>query len=779
MNALLVPLFALSALSSTAGAISIQNHLLAVVFDEVSGAIEVTSATTAQPFATGGKLDGKADRATILETNHPVFGAGRAIRVELVDGSVTTLSLHAELPFLLVSKTQRNGAGQAADFQTVEPISFDLRLGQPAVALRTMGTGGLLAPAENPGSYLFLACADPATRAGVVAGWITQNKGSGTVFSPVSGGAVGLKARLEHGHMILPPGKSAELDSFAIGWFADARLGLERFADAVAAAHAIKLRPKTAVYCSWYAEGKGNGGAGTDASTRELARFVAESGLRDHGLGVIQIDDRWQDGPQIQGPATCFDRVNPTGPYPDGIAPVAAEVARHGLVFGLWWLPFGRNHMQPEFADRQDWFFKWPDGKPLRQKGFGGTCLDSSHPEVQRHLADLGRTIRSWGVEYYKMDGLNVGSGVDHCYINDGYKEDGFGKSLPPHDPALTQIEVMRKGLKIIREASGDEVFFSGCCANQNMRTYAGSIGLVDSMRVGPDFNHDGEGIRSGPLRGSWVYFLNGRVWWNDPDPTKLRTSDEPCDADNSARGAVSLEQARLTTSWVCLTNQFFLISDWLPSLPDERIAILKRTMAPHRGTARPVDYFDHRLPNTWLVTDTTGGVRRDVIGLFNFYGEPLEIAHSLEKAGLEAGKTYHAFDYWADKLLPDINGEIRDRLAPNSCRVIALRAAVGRPVLLSVSSHVSQGMTNVTDERWDETSLSGTLDIRTDASTELRIRVPDGWQMAEAKASRKEPGDGSVSAAATAGGGLVRMTVSADAGGPVEWSVRFVRAAN
>nr|MCU0779575.1 alpha-galactosidase [Akkermansiaceae bacterium] len=531
-------------LPAVAGAVSIRNIALEVRFDETAGQITVHSPPGAAPFAADGKLDGVVTRVTAGETNHPVFGAGQAIRLELADGSLTTLSLHADLPFLLVRKTQRNGADQAANFATVEPVTFQLRFEQPAAALRTMGTGGLLAPADNPGSYLFLACADPATRAGVVAGWVTQNKGSGSVFSPVDGDGVGLKARLEHGHLILPPGETVELDTFAIGWFADARLGLERFADAVAAAHAIKLRPKTAVYCSWYAEGPGHGGAGSDASTRGLARFVAESGLRDHGLGVIQIDDRWQDGPQIQGPASCFDRVNPKGPYPDGIAPVAAEVERHGLVFGLWWLPFGRNHMQPEFADRQDWFFKWPDGKPLRQKGFGGTCLDSSHPAVQQHLADLGRTIRSWGVKYYKMDGLNVGCGVDHCYINDGYKEDGFGKSRPPHNPALTQIEVMRKGLKTIREASGDEVFFSGCCANQNMRTYAGSIGLVDSMRVGPDFNHDGEGIRSGPLRGSWVYFLNGRVWWNDPDPTKVRTSNEPCDADNSARGAVTLEQA-------------------------------------------------------------------------------------------------------------------------------------------------------------------------------------------------------------------------------------------
>ena len=111
--------------------------------------------------------------------------------------------------------------------------------------------------------------------------------------------------------------------------------------------------------------------------------------------------------------------------------------------------------------------------------------------------------MRAWGVTYYKMDGLSIGAGVDHVYINDGYKDDHLSNCQPLHDRTKTNIEAMRLGLKTIRQGAGDDVFFSGCCASQNMRIYAGAIGLVDSMRVGPDFNHDGQGIRSGPLRGS------------------------------------------------------------------------------------------------------------------------------------------------------------------------------------------------------------------------------------------------------------------------------------
>jgi hypothetical protein len=38
--------------------------------------------------------------------------------------------------------------------------------------VKTLGTAGLQTPATNPGSYAFLAFADPATRQGVVGGWL-------------------------------------------------------------------------------------------------------------------------------------------------------------------------------------------------------------------------------------------------------------------------------------------------------------------------------------------------------------------------------------------------------------------------------------------------------------------------------------------------------------------------------------------------------------------------------------------------------------------------------
>lgn len=776
MNRLLIPLLLLTPLALPAAETKISNDLITVAFDDTANTFSIADHGASGPFVVAGRLGGEVKQATVKPTTDPVFGEGRQLLVTLTDGSTSALELYPQLRFVLVRTNRNNPTASEIDLQQVVPATFTLNLAKPASALTTLGTGGLLPPAKNPGSYLFLSCADPATRDGVVAGFISQQRGSGVLFSSVKNDAVEITTRLDQGHLVLPPGQSTTLDTLAIGHFTDARLGCEQLADAIARQHQIQLRPKTAVYCSWYAEGPGHGRAGNPATTRELARFIADRKLADYGLGVIQLDDGWQDGPQRGGPATEFARVSPQLNYRDGIAPVAKEVTDAGLTFGLWWLPFGRNHQEPLYQDKQDWFFKWPDGKPLRQRSFGGSCLDATHPAVREHLETLASTIRSWGVKYYKMDGLSAGAGVDHVYINDGYKADRFGESLPPHDRSKTQIEAMRLGLQTIRKGAGNDVFFSGCCAVQNMRIYAGSIGLVDSMRVGPDFNHDGEGIRSGPLRGSRMYFLNGKVWWNDPDPTKVRTSNGSCEGDPSINGGVTLEQARLTSSWVSLSNQFYLISDWLPYLPEERIDILKRTMAGHHAITRPVDFFDNSLPNTWLVTDTASGVRRDVIGVFNFYNTPLKVSHTFEKLGLDPAKTYHAYDFWSNQPLADLGGSYQDTIPANSCRVIALRAVENRPLLLSTSSHVTQGMVDVSNETWATNTLSGISTVIANDPYELRIRVPDGWALDQANATAGSAKDRSaeLTPGAVSSPGLARISFTRPTNGPVTWRVSF-----
>ena len=755
---------------SNAAVLTIENQSLAVRYDDVDGTFSLAEKSSAAVFVKNGKLAVTPAMAKVQSVRDGVFGHGQCIRLTQADGGMASLELYSKLPFVLIRSTRHNPSNENIDLAQAVPATFTLDLGKPAGELRAMGTAGLTAPDKNPGSYLFLTCADPGTRRGVVAGWLTEDRGSGVLFSSVKDTAVAFKARIDYGHLQIPSGASAQLETLAVGIFDDARKGEELYADAVKQQYKITLRPRTAAYCTWYSEQ--HGAAGDEQSTEELAKFAAKE-LKPFGLGVVQIDDEWQDSRHFNGPRRGFDRVRPDGPYAHGIAPVAAGVEKAGLTFGLWWLPFGRNYQDPEYADRQDWFVQRTDGTPY-DTAWGGTCLDLTHPEVQAQLARIAKLYRSWGVKYYKMDGLYTGAACEQIYVNDGYKEDHFGNNRPFHDPRKTNIEAYRDGLKLIRKNAGNDVFFSGCCIAQNMREL-GAIGLVDSMRIGPDANGN---LSSGPLRGSKFYFLNGRVWWNDPDPCLLRA------AGSSLGGkAVTLDQARLTASWVAMAGQFFLISDWLPALPPERLDILKRTMLSHNATARPVDYFDNALPNTWLVTDTQQGVRRDVIGVFNQRTNVLTIDYSATKLGLDPAKTYYVFDFWSNTPAPSFQGNFKCAVPPTACRILAVRSMENHPVLVSTSRHVTQGMVDVTGEKWNAAAktLTGVSEIVGTDPYELRVAGLDEdgikLRLVSVRVSAKDQAAGVLITTKTPGpgeNGWYRIGIDSKASRAVHWTLQF-----
>jgi hypothetical protein len=227
----------------------------------------------------------------------------------------------------------------------------------------------------------------------------------------------------------------------------------------------------------------------------------------------------------------------------------------------------------------------------------------------------------------------------------------------------------------------------------------------------------------------------------------------------------------------VAITGSFYLNSDWLPDLPAERLEIIKRTIPAHGVTARPVDYFDNGLPTTWLVTDTRQTVRRDVIGLFNFNDGEMNANETCERLGLVPGKTYHAFDFWANKPIPDLSGSFKEQVAPRSCRVIAVRAEEGHPVVLSSSRHVTQGIVDIADEVWGRGKLSATSKVVGNDPYELRIAGLTGgnktWKLVSADISSKDKAAG-VTVSSRESSGLVRVTLQCPQRRDVKWTVRF-----
>lgn len=779
-------LFTVSAAVAADG-LSIGNDRVSARFDAATRQLLLSETPANQPFATADAFLPPGAQLRSAKVKDRALGKGQALEAACPDGTLRQAIVFPEQPFVFFRTLLKNGSAPCVTNRVSYP-ELTLDLGQPPAALNTLGTGGLLKPDKNPGSYMWTAVADPATRRGAVAGWVTTDRGSGIVRMAVTNGAVRLLPHVDYGRLLLAPGQSETLETFAVGSFDDARLGLEAYADALARIYDIRLPPMPTVHCTWYVDG-----ASSENVLTGRTDFARQT-LTPFGLNVIQIDDGWQLGASKNGPKKVFIDHNPQGPYPSGMKPTADRIRKAGLTAGLWLIPFAGSSDDPWFADKTEWFAKKPDGKPYDTR-WGGTCFDLTRADTRAYLKDVIRTItHDWGYTYLKMDGLYTGASVNLNYVCDTFREDEIGQAVLS-DPAVTQIQMMRDSLKLVRDTAGKDVFLLGCCTPQNMRSAGAAFGRVDAMRIGPDNGANWSAMMRGPEFGAWHYFLNRRVWYNDPDPLYVRAS-------------LPLEHAQAICSWVTLSGQMNSSSEHYAQLPPERLDLLKRTMPSHTAVARPCDLFESRIPGLWLVTAaaTADLPRRDVLGLFNWESEEKTLDATTAKIGLAGDGEHIAFDFWNNALTPPFKGRLVQTLRPQSCAVLAVRPVLGRPQLISTSRHITQGLVDVTEERWDAKTrtLSGVSHVVANDPYELRILTygADASIGAVASASLTgwngyeltiAPGEGVVARPDDAYSnantpdapmtrlfepkseeGLVRVAFTCGTGGKVTWKVTF-----
>ncbi|MEN6384931.1 MAG: TIM-barrel domain-containing protein [Phycisphaerales bacterium] len=616
------------------------------------------------------------------------------------------ITLPHDQAFALVSSTLTNKTDKQINLPVYQLPEATLDLGVAADKIRAFGTAGLTKPNAHPGSYVFLALAEPQSRAGLVAGWTTFERGDGILFSGCDDNSLTFAAQTDYGRLLLEPGQSVKGETLAIGFFDDVRLGLEQWADLTAAVNHIELPNQLSGYCTWYS--KKYGGACDEQHIQELAKFASRE-LTPYGFNYIQIDDNWQDGTKDNGPRKVFEHVDPNGPYPSGMKATAHGIRNKGLVPGIWYMPFAGTHTDPWFADKQNWFVKREDGSVYFNR-WGGGSLDVTNPEVQDYIYNLAKRIgRDWGYELFKLDGLWTGLGNQMLYIHNSYKPDDFGRQIV-FNPSLTPFQAYHNAFRLIRKGAGNNVFILGCNTAQNMRSFGAAIGMVDAMRIGPDNKPDWSLLKVGPWHGSNRWFLNRRIWYNDPDPIYVRDS-------------MPIEHARLITSWVAVSGTLNASSDWLPELPTERLELIKRSLPVHKFNARPVDVLEHDLAMIWLVSDEKSG--RYVLGLFNWDDkESAHIEYDTDRLGLPTDKQWIGREFWSGTILEPFKDKLVADLAPGSCQVLALREVKSYPRILASSRHITQGLTDIFNESWNNknNTLSADTDVIANDVTHLTI---------------------------------------------------------
>jgi hypothetical protein len=367
---------------------------------------------------------------------------------------------------------------------------------------------------------------------------------------------------------------------------------------------------------------------------------------------------------------------------------------------------------------------------------------------------------------------------VQILYPDPTYRDDHFGDAVF-FDKTKTNEQVYRDGLRLVREAAGKDVFLLGCNIAQNMRTLAGSIGLVDSMRIGPDIKADWSAIVRCAKPAGWLYFLNGKVWWNDPDCIMMR---QP----------LTIEEARAWASFVALSGQLNLVSEFLPDLPKDRLDIYKRTLPNSGHSGTPIDLFEREMPRIWHTTWGEGENRRDVVGLFSWTAPATKIPDNksagmeeptganartkvtdegpsvkldLKQLGLPSDQRFVGFDYWANEFVPEFTGSKTFDIQPGSCRVIAIRPVLDHPQVLSTSRHITQGAVDLLKVEWDGAKkvLRGRSKVIADDPYELRI---DSAGMKVKSANDADVSDES--------GRNVRVKFKPQQTGEMDWEIQF-----
>jgi len=733
--------------------ITIDNGLLSVRYNIKDGTFSAQRGN--RQFIKQGRFpEGPDGVSAKVGTYENTLGACKAIELEFPSGRMYVLALYRNLPFVVFGVSVHSPSGQMIEVLT--PALFTIDLGKTPSDLRVLGCDGLTGGETNRTSYTFLAVAEPKTGEGVVCGWLTQKRASGIVLARVENGLVTIQPRAEYGKLRVPAGETAEGELAVIGYFDNALAGLEAYAEAIAKIHEVELPKIPSGYCTWYS--RPYGGASDEKHIAELAEFC-DKNLRKFGFEVLQIDDKWQISRRD------FTSHNPKGPYPAGMKPTAETIKAAGLTPGIWFIPFGWDHKRPIFEDHQDWFVHKEDGSVYNVR-WAGDCLDMTHPEARDFLEQVIRRItRQWGYKYIKIDGMWTGMAVKILYPQPTYRPDGLGDAIF-HDHGKTNIEAYRDGLKLVRKAAGQDVYILGCNIAQNMRTIGGSIGLVDGMRVGSDIGARWGGILKGATMGTRLYFFHNRVWHNDPDCLMLR---EP----------LTLDQARSWGSWIGISGQLNMVSEWLPGLPADRLEVIKRSMPNHGLCGRPVDLFENDPAHIWHLTAGAGPQKRDVLGLFNWNDkEPSSVTVEPAKLGIGDGAkcTYVGFDYWADNFVQPFNGVLKTDLQPSSCRVIAIRPLLERPVLVSTSRHVTQGIVDIVEENWNSRTgvLAGKSKVVGDDPYELRIFAPtESWKIDSAALARSDRKAGATTESRQTGR-QIRVTINSGGNREISWEITF-----
>jgi hypothetical protein len=152
-------------------------------------------------------------------------------------------------------------------------------------------------------------------------------------------------------------------------------------------------------YNTWGMQRRLNGlgfdlrGVLTEQKIREEIGRAAEL-----GVDIFVLDDGWEQAQGIWKPHR--ERL------PDGLAPIKAELDKHGIKMGLWLSPMGIDSTTQRYRDHPEWVIKDTEGNPIGAQ-WGHPAFDFVSDFYDLFIEDCKKLVDA-GARFFKWDAINT-----------------------------------------------------------------------------------------------------------------------------------------------------------------------------------------------------------------------------------------------------------------------------------------------------------------------------------------------------------------------------------
>ena len=353
-------------------------------------------------------------------------------------------------------------------------------------------------------------------------------------------------------------------------------------------------------------------------------------------IQYIVIDEGWE----------CKWGIwQPNWKFPEGLKRLCDYTYRQGYIPGIWTAPFLVDCSTPFFREHPEFFASDSNGEvALIPLSYGTMAiLDITIPDVIEFLEDIFHYLRDCGFRYFKIDFLE-------CLL----------QATRFSDRSVGRAQLIREGVSTIRRAIGKDAYLLACGA-----PFEGVIGLVDAVRVTGDIHNYWAHVKTNCRSFSAKFWMNCKLWRNDPDFLIVRTpqtSDDkwlnrrlvrrPYDELHwwMAGRELNITEVKTYALFVFLSGGDIILGDAITKLNSEGLAILKKVLErPLVSPAIPLDLFnpEGEMPSVYIARE------RDTayMGVFNWNDYTKKFSLNLNALNL----THYTriTDFWTGKSVP------------------------------------------------------------------------------------------------------------------------------